>query len=598
MFILNTKMINKSDALKIVANDGFLIYTLPLNLQHDYDIITTAIKQSYFSFVQIPFSGLNNEIMAFVFNNEYQEYYDEILHIINYNNHNNILQNVNYNLKNNKILIEILFLLNSKTLCYASEEILDDKIFILHIVKKYKGKYGKILKYLSNNLKDDDEVVFEIINTEFCASNFKYASDRLKDNFDFVYKAIDNCVIFINHVTDRIKDNYEFILKGVQNDGLILEFASDRLKNNYIIVYNAIKNCGNALQYASNELKDNYYIVYNAVKNCGDALEYASDELKDNKKIVLTAVKKSSYALEFASLNLRDNEKIVSNAIKDQYCVFEYISTRLKTNKKFICYLLQKNINIIKFLDNYYDNDDIINIIINNINNVKFIPEKLEKKILLTININSDNIDILNYISEDLLDNKEIMLPICQKNNEVFNYISDSLKNDDDFLMMILKIKPTILSESFLKNNFNSNFICKIFELNLFSYLPDKIKKKYNYLYRILNKEETNINKILDIFLKNIDSLINNVYILNIIFNENLKIFEELWYKNKNVRNKFLEFIENNETLSIILAEYNIIFENIKIFDETLDISDINNDRFINIKQINEFNMKKKIIYY
>ena len=70
------------------------------------------------------------------------------------------------------------------------------------------------------------------------------------------------------------------------------------------------------------------------------------------------------------------------------------------------------------------------------------------------------------------------MLIIFKKNYEIFNYISNRLKNDDDFLFEMLKYKPEILSESYLKNKLNDEFISKIEKLNLYEYLPKKLKKK------------------------------------------------------------------------------------------------------------------------
>ena len=63
--------ITKDKALEIVSNDGFDIETLPIELQKDNDIIITALKQSYFSLINIPIEHLNNDILAFIFDNNY-----------------------------------------------------------------------------------------------------------------------------------------------------------------------------------------------------------------------------------------------------------------------------------------------------------------------------------------------------------------------------------------------------------------------------------------------------------------------------------------------------------------------------------------------
>jgi hypothetical protein len=65
----------KDEALKIVEDDGFCIRYLPLEFQKDNDVILTALKQSLFSIVNIRREDLTHNIIAYLFDNQYQEYY-------------------------------------------------------------------------------------------------------------------------------------------------------------------------------------------------------------------------------------------------------------------------------------------------------------------------------------------------------------------------------------------------------------------------------------------------------------------------------------------------------------------------------------------
>ena len=591
---------DKDEALEIVSENGNEISTLEPELQKDYDIITTAIKQSYLSLIEIPIENITNDILAFIFNNEYQEYYDEILYIIENYKNKNILENTNDILKRNKILIEILLVLNAKTMKYAPKEFLCDRNFIFSILKKYNGDHGKILKYVSNDIKNDKEIVYLIIEneiySEYTHSLFKYASDEIKDNYDFIYNAVEKTTIFLEYVSDRIKDDYNIISKAVNYYGIAIKYASQNLRNNFNIVFNAVKNQGYVLRYVSDELKNNKKIVLAAIRNNESAFQFMSNELKDDEHIILKTLKyKNVYflnLLNYVSPRLRDNEKVITTYVKKKYYVFDNASIRLKTNKKFILYLLKIDINIIQYVDNILlDDDDIGTFVINNnINKINYLSERLQYKILL--NIDEKNIIIL------LFNNKEYILNIYINNNKLYNNFIDKIKNDNKLLICILENRPNFLSEPYIKITYDNKFVFTIIKLNLFVHLPDKVKKKYAIVQRILNYNETNINKILDAFFNNIDIFIDNEYILNLIFRENLQIFKNIWYNSKSIRNKLLPNIEDNEKFSIILNDYNIVFENIKIFDETLDISNIDDPRFINIQKINESNMKKQIIYY
>ena len=541
-----TKM-SKDDALKIVEDDGYSIMYLPLEFQKDNDVILTALKQSLFSIVNICREDLTHNILAYLFDNQYQEYYDDILDIIYNTDNKNILQNYDYNLKNNKKLIEILCVIKSKTIKHASEEILNDKVFFLDIFKKYCGKYYNILKYLSPKLRDDEEIVKTLVSARTYTFEFKYASDRLKNDYNFILETVKINGCILEYVSKKFRCNREIVFEAVKNDSYALQFASKKLKGNreivliaiekkvcvfkYVsnklksdkeIVLKVVKKEGMYLTYASKKLQDDEDVVLNAVKNDGNALEIASDRLKKNKKIVLKAIKQDkNYLLYLINNELNDDQKFISNAVKYNYKNFVDASDRLKKNKKFILYLLKINPRIIQY-----------------------ISEELQIEILLEIDINNNNNYIFAYISKNLLDNKEIMLQFFQKHYHVFNYMSNRLKNDEDLLFIMIKYKPEILAKPYFKNKFDNKFIFEILKLDLFSYVPDNIKKQFKNIEKVFNNKETDIYKLFDIVFKNIDNFIDNNNLINKIFKEHLDKFITIWYKSKSIRNLFIRFIE------------------------------------------------------
>jgi hypothetical protein len=791
------KIITKEEALNLVLNDSNEMKNLPKDLQKDYDIIIASIRTTYTPLIWV--SKINKEIINYIFNNN--KYNDEIYHILKCR-YGHILENVDYYLKNNKKLIEILLIFNSDTIKFASEEILNDKIFWINNIIKYSQYIDIITPYLSDNLKDDDELIKIIINYNLYYKNIYHMSYRLKNNYKIMLQAITSNSLTLQFVSNKLQDNIDIVteavnkkgltlkfasknlqnnkavvLKAVANNGVALEFASKDLQNDKDVVLKAVINDGLALQFASKELQDdkdvvsqainndavslkfasknlqndkdivlpaiiknglvlqfaskdlqnNIECVINAVSNYGGSLEFASKKLKNDKNVVSTAVINIGIALQFASKELQDDNEIVINAIgnygglalefaserlknnkkivfqafkcdNNQFILyfankelfndikfvlkllkynstilkiiklpdiiydnqkfickiiknsdnFKFASNRLKQNKKFIFYLLNKNyINIIQYLDKkILDDDDIIQYIINNIQMIIYVSDRLQGEILLNLDKYSTlykigtfyiNNNLLSKLSTNILDNKEIMLQLIQKNYRIYYFLSEKLKNDDDCLFEIIKYEPEILLKSYLKNKINKDFIIKIINLNLitFSNLPEKIQDKFKDFKIIFDTNETNITKIINTSLINVKYISNNEYVLNLIFKYNLEFFINYWYKNKNIKNIFINYIEQDEKLSIILFEkYNIIFENIKIFDENLNIDDLNIDnlmlmkilniydlniddinidnlniddiniddlnkkKFIEIQNLNKINMKNKIIIY
>ena len=172
----------------------------------------------------------------------------------------------------------------------APKEWLESNEFMLAAVTKD----GSYLKFASDKLKDDKEIVLAAVANNALEYPFKYA---------------------LEFASEKIKDDREIVLAAVTKSGSALEFASDKLKDDKEIVLAAVTKYGGALEYASTKLKDDREFILAAVTNGGFALQYASDKLKDDKEIVLAAVTDDGRALEYASDKLNGDPEIVLTAL-------------------------------------------------------------------------------------------------------------------------------------------------------------------------------------------------------------------------------------------------------------------------------------------
>lgn len=164
-----------------------------------------------------------------------------------------------------------------------------------------------------------------------------------------IKKNISEGTIKLNHLSSEEKDNEELVSFAIDYNNTIL-YASDRLRDNKNIVFKAVSRDGNELTYASDLLKNDITIVMKAIEQTGYALGYASSSCRANKKIVTKAIEKSGEALQYASENLKDDFTMIEKAIQIDHNSIKYASDRLKKNKKLvyqscnISYRLQKHI--------------------------------------------------------------------------------------------------------------------------------------------------------------------------------------------------------------------------------------------------------------
>ncbi|MGZ3732343.1 MAG: DUF4116 domain-containing protein, partial [Parachlamydiaceae bacterium] len=189
---------------------------------------------------------------------------------------------------------------------YASEELKNDKEFMLAAVQRY----GSALQYASEELKSDKEFMLAVVERNGSAF-LQYASEKLKSDKEFMLAAVQRYGSAIEYASEKLKSDKEFMLAAVQRYGSAIEYASEELKSDRDFVLAAAVQSRLALRYASEELKSDREIVLVALEQSGLALEYASEELKSDREIVLVALEQSGLALEYASEEFKSDREIV-----------------------------------------------------------------------------------------------------------------------------------------------------------------------------------------------------------------------------------------------------------------------------------------------
>ena len=227
-----------------------------------------------------------------------------------------------------------------------SKRLLDNKEFVMRI----RLKCTSLFAYISERLKNDEEVVMQLIGyRSYYDYETRWQIDALIDCFKknsaalflFIQNEGEKSALFnlINDVNNELlqdenfinkyKDNERFyisVLKNniTDNDDLIFElFKNNKLfQNNKTIIKETIKTSKfynsrvSILQYTSPEMQNDkelfMFIVDNGLHASQYVLEYASDELKDDEELVLKILNKLkhfkgeyNYALSLASRRLQ-----------------------------------------------------------------------------------------------------------------------------------------------------------------------------------------------------------------------------------------------------------------------------------------------------
>jgi hypothetical protein len=155
----------------------------------------------------------------------------------------------------------------------------------------------------------------------------KYASDELKNDREVVFIAVENAGSSLEYASDEMKVDKEIVLTAIANNEIALMYAAESMKKDKEVMLLAISKDLSFLFYAEKE------IVLEAVSADGNRLKFVSEKFKDDKEIVLAAVRNNGKCLEFASFNLRNDIDVVTAAVLNDSSCIDFASDKLKLNK-------------------------------------------------------------------------------------------------------------------------------------------------------------------------------------------------------------------------------------------------------------------------
>ena len=397
--LFNTNIVINSYYKLIKINNNEDIYT---NL---YDIYEMKLKKD------IMLDNLN--IIFLPYDKKDVEHMKKSNSIFSFNFTNKPIDFPNDDLRNDKLFVLMAVNYNSKYYEKISNELKYDKQIIYnaimcnsydcewleHIPYEYKNnkefmkiivKYnGRNIRYVSNELKNDEELAHLSIKTEYC-NGLEYLSNHYKDNEEFIKPLLTKYPRCFEHITKRLQNKKEIImicieklkeLKSDENYNKILSLINEINRNDKEIVLPLVSMNGDHISYISGDLSLDKDIVYAAIKNdptsykyidesffnnkefillClsnnnsydeenyEDFLLYLHDKFKDDKEIVIASIKKCCKNILYCSKRLKNDKEVILTAIN--HCYYDFYEN-MKENEKII-YIKERTKNIDIILNN------------------------------------------------------------------------------------------------------------------------------------------------------------------------------------------------------------------------------------------------------
>ncbi|MGB4984688.1 MAG: DUF4116 domain-containing protein, partial [Erysipelotrichaceae bacterium] len=169
---------------------------------------------------------------------------------------NDDLKNNNYQdfdfIKKNKI-DELEIINKIKNYQFSDKEITGEISRNKNIIKELLAINGNLLKYACDKYKDDEKMVDIAINN--CPSSLIHASDRIRNDIDYINSIIKDDGWIVKGVGSKLKNNEEFMMGMIDKYKWVFCFASDFLKNKKDFVKKAVDIYGLNIKFASEEMK-------------------------------------------------------------------------------------------------------------------------------------------------------------------------------------------------------------------------------------------------------------------------------------------------------------------------------------------------------
>jgi len=223
-------------------------------------------------------------------------------------------------------------------------------------------------KKLPKELCDDEEFMLESIEIDD-AECFKFASQRLKNQKNFVLQAMPYVNARYEDLSSVLKSDIDVIKAGRGND---FKYFGKNILNDKNKIYEIFKNSKNK-DFKSYKLIPikirsdvDFFIKLLTIPNqrsqqlacSGICLLWATNKVINSKKIINTALKREPSSLEYLSKKTQSDKKILDYVLKKAGFLPDHIEKKLLKKKSFIMKKIKYDTgHIYEDLDNKFKND-------------------------------------------------------------------------------------------------------------------------------------------------------------------------------------------------------------------------------------------------
>ena len=211
---------------------------------------------------------------------------------------------------------------------------LRDDTDIFRAVLSSRSLPSHVLQHFSDRIRSDRGLMLELCAHKDGVSSMSFIDQELRNDKDFMLQAIQ--------VSQR-HEHYRNVDETSEKDTHeILRYASPRLRDDFDVVFEAVQKCGLNLKHASYNLRRDMTIVLTANAQNRTAFRYclpgeAMDELLNNRDFVATHLLKNAHpnVIRLCMKRYKADRDFVLLALKNKMAGLKYPVTWQKINHSY-----------------------------------------------------------------------------------------------------------------------------------------------------------------------------------------------------------------------------------------------------------------------
>jgi hypothetical protein len=282
-----------------------------------------------------------------------------------------------------------------------------------HVSDKCKTSMRVISAAIKADVKNGRYVPYELLNRESAISKLVlingsimgYAPASVRDNERIAYISITNDTKSVKYLSKKVRSIKKFMLRVVKMNGLKLQYASAELREDLDVAGAAVTQNGKAMQWTLGVAEQNRDIMKLAIIQNPDAMyQTYLPCFRGDRELMLMAITKNGEILSHTTTRLRNDREIVMAAIKHKICNFRYASKELKDDDDLALIVFNEDKDMFQHLSPRLQND------------MKFV--------MPAVRHNGNNIQ---YVSNDMKNNYTVAYAAIEQNRDAIKFIGNSV---------------------------------------------------------------------------------------------------------------------------------------------------------------------------